>query len=216
MITTILLGFLGLLLAVVLWQMFKGGAGKGQQIPASAPVPIAGPGTAVDLPNARRADVVSIHGAGADFSDLDFTVDRRSSYQSGPNKWIELSGEYRGNRVYLEVYPGREGEIVGMLDPRKMTIAEVGVTEDQLADLDGRQDPSQFLTFEGKRWHYVNSREIGYFENEVGEGEGMYRWMFRESGGDRLLCIEKWEGDPFDVRFARRINGQDITIYRAA
>ena len=213
MLTSILLGFLGLLLAVVLWQMFKGGA---KQVPAAAPLPAVGPGTAVELANARRGDVVSIHGAAADFSDVDFTVDRRSSYQSGPNKWIELSGEYRGNRVFVEVYPGRDGEIIGVIDPRKMTIADAGVTEDQLADLDARQDPAQFLTFEGKRWQYESSREIGYFENEMGEGEGFYRWLFRESGGDRMLRIEKWEGDPFDVRFARRINGQDITIYRAA
>jgi hypothetical protein len=97
-----------------------------------------------------------------------------------------------------------------------MSIAEVGVTEQQLADVDARQDPAQFVTFENKRWQYVSSREIGYFENEVGEGEGLYRWLFRETGSDRLLCIEKWEGEPFDVRFARRLNAQDITIYRAA
>lgn len=215
MVTATLLGFLALLLLVVLWQIFKGGAGKAP-IPNAAPAALAGPGTAVDLPDARRGDVVSIEGAGADFSDVDFTVDRRSAYQSGPNKWIDLSGLYRGDRVYLEVYPGREAEIIGILDPRKLTIAEVGVTEDQLADLDSRQDPSQFLAFEGKRWNYVSSREIGYFENETGEGEGMYRWTFRDSGGERLLVIEKWEGEPFDVRLARRIKGEDITIYRAA
>jgi hypothetical protein len=215
MITYTLLAFLGLLLAIVLWQMMKGGARK--QIPAaSAPLPVAGPGTAVDLASARPRDVVSIHAAAADFSDVDFTVDRRSSYQSGPNKWVDLSGDFRGNRVYVEVYPGRESDIIGILDPRKLTIADVGVTEAQLADLDARQNPSQFLTFEGKRWYYESSREIGYFENEVGEGEGLYRWLFRESDGPRLMCVEKWEGDPFDVRIARRINPQDITVYRAA
>jgi hypothetical protein len=216
MITTTLLAVLGLLLAVVLWQMFKSGAAKKHVTGGVEPTPIAGPGTAVDLPAARIGDVISVHGAAADFSDVDFTVDRRSAYQSGPNKWIDLSGEFRGERVYLEVYPGREAEIIGMFDPRRFTIGDVGVTEEQLAGLDARQDPSQFLTFEGKRWHYVSSREIGYFENETGAGEGLYRWLFRESGGDRLLCIEKWEGEPFDVRFARRINRQDITIYRAA
>lgn len=215
MITWILLGFLGLLLAVVLWQMFKGGAGR-KRVPPPAPVPISAPSGSVEVASARRGDVVSVHGAAADFSDVDFTVDRRSLYQSGPNKWIDLSGLFRGDRVYLEVYPGREGEIMGIFDPRKLTVAEVGVTEDQLGDLDMRQDPSQFLTFEGKRWHYVSSREIGYFENETGEGEGLYRWIFRESDGDRLLCIEKWEGEPFDVRLARRVNSQDITVYRAA
>ena len=85
-----------------------------------------------------------------------------------------------------------------------------------MADFDTRQDPSAFLTFEGKRWHYESSRELGYFENEQGQGEGLYRWLFRESGGERLLCIEKWECEPFDVRIARRVNPQDVTVFKAA
>ena len=90
------------------------------------------------------------------------------------------------------------------------------MTEEQLADIDARQDPTSTLEFEGKKWRYESSREIGYFENETGEGEGLYRWVFCEEGGPRLLCIEKWQGEPFDIRIARRVNIQDTTVYRAA
>jgi hypothetical protein len=31
-----------------------------------------------------------------------------------------------------------------------------------------------------------------------------------------VICIEKWEGEPFDVRIARRVSVQEITVYRAA
>lgn len=214
MITGTLLTFLGLLLALVLWQMFRGSSRNAAQ--TAGALPASGPGLAQDLPQARKGDVVSIHGAAEDFADLDFTVDRRSACQSGPNRWIDLSGDFRGRRVYVEVASGREKQILGILDGRKFTISEIGVTEDQLADLDARQDPSQFVTFETKRWHYESSREIGYFENEAGAGEGFYRWTFNESGGARVLLVEKWEGEPFDVRLARRISADDITIYRAA
>jgi hypothetical protein len=30
-----------------------------------------------------------------------------------------------------------------------------------------------------------------------------------------LICVEKWEGEPFEVRIARRLNDRDITAYRA-
>jgi hypothetical protein len=30
-----------------------------------------------------------------------------------------------------------------------------------------------------------------------------------------VLCIEKWEGEPFDVRVAQRLKPEDITVYRA-
>ena len=79
MITTVLLVILGALLAVVLWKMFKpaGSAGRGGQA-AKAPLPFPAPAVqpaSVELMNVRKGDVISIHGAAADFSDVDFTVE---------------------------------------------------------------------------------------------------------------------------------------------
>jgi hypothetical protein len=170
----------------------------------------------VDLWNARPGDVVSIRGGAEDYSDLDFTVDRRSAYESNNHRWVDLSGDFRGRRVYLEVQHKTDPEALGILDGRKLTIADLHLTEEQLTDYDTRQDPNATLAFEGKTWQYESSREIGYFENETGEGEGLYRWTFREQGGPRVLCIEKWEGEPFDVRIARRVGVNEITVYRAA
>ncbi|MBC7928859.1 MAG: hypothetical protein H7039_24715 [Bryobacteraceae bacterium] len=82
--------------------------------------------------------------------------------------------------------------------------------------MDSLQDPSVTLPWDGTNWNYVSSRELGYYENEAGEGEGLYRWVLRESNGPRLLIIEKWEGEPFDVRLARLLNLDDITVYRAS
>jgi hypothetical protein len=215
-ITTTLLIFLGALLAFVLWKMMKPDRAKAPALPARPPTPAVGAPAGADLLNARPGDVISVHAAAEDFSDIDFTVDRRSMYQSGPKGWLDLSGDYRGNRIYLEVQPGAPPEIMGIFDARRLTLPEVGATEDLMAQLDARQDPSAYLTFAGKRWQYESSRELGFFENETGEGEGLYRWLFRESGGERLLCIEKWEGEPFDVRIARRVNPQDVTVFKAA
>jgi hypothetical protein len=215
-ITTTLLIFLGALLAIVLWKMMKPDRAKAPAISALPPTPAVGAPAGTDLMSARPGDVISVHAAGEDFSDIDFTVDRRSMYQSGPKGWLDLSGDYRGHRIYLEVQPGAPPEITGIFDRRRLTLPEVGATEDLMAQMDARQDPSAYLSYDGKRWQYESSREIGYFENETGAGEGLYRWIFREAGGDRLLCIEKWEGEPFDVRIARRVNPQDVTVFRAA
>lgn len=212
MLTTFLLLVIGLVLAAVLYQMFK---------PRSKPAIPAAPSrapldTPTDLRNARAGDVISIVGGAADYSDLDFTVDRRSAYESNNRRWIDLSGEFRANRVYLEVHTDPELEIMGLLDPRRLTLVDVSLSEDRLAELDQQQDPSQTISFENKLWNYDSSREIGYFENEQGEGEGLYRWLFREPNGPRFVCIEKWEGQPFDVRLATRVKPGDITVYRAA
>jgi hypothetical protein len=217
MITAIVLVILGIALIAVLRAMLRGGR-TSTGAPAARPA-VPAPQTSgvdVDLWNARPGDVVSIRGGAEDYSDLDFTVDRRSAYESNNHRWVDLSGDFRGRRVYLEVQHKTDPEALGILDGRKLTIADLHLTEQQLTDYDARQDPNATLEFEGKKWQYESSREVGYFENETGEGEGLYRWLFREQGGPRVLCIEKWEGEPFDVRIARRVSVQEITVYRAA
>ncbi len=218
MITAIVLGILGFALVIVLWAMFRA---PSSARPAISPAPAvkavaAAERQETDPWDAKPGDVISIHGAAEDYSDLDFPVDRRSAYESGNRRWVNLSGEFRGRRVYLEVYRHPQHEYLGILDPRELSLADIGVTEDQLADMDTRQDPSAFVEFEGKKWTYESSRELGYFENETGPAEGLYRWLFKEPDLPRLICIEKWVGEPFEVRIASRLNKQDITVYRTA
>jgi hypothetical protein len=213
-ITATLLVILGLALAVVLWAMFRTPGAAVLSMSRGGKQVTAGP-IELDPWDAKPGDVISISGGAEDFSDLDFAVDRRSSYQSSTHRWIDLSGEFRGTRVYLEVYRHPQADLIGILDGRKLTLEDVNSNEDALADIDARQDPSVFVDFEGKQWHWESSREIRYFENDLGNGEGLYRWLFREPQGSRLLCVEKWEDEPFDIRIARRLNPRDITVYPA-
>ncbi len=212
MITITVLAILAVVLVTVLRAMFRAPAAAPASPPAAIPLPVSRP-LETDVWDARKGDVISINGAAEDFSDVDFPVDRRGAYEARHHRWVDLSGEFRGRRVYLEVYRHPAADVIGILDGRKLGIGDVGVTEQDLASLDQRQDPSASITFEGQPWHYESSREIGYFENETGAGEGLYRWLFREPAGPRLLCIEKWEGEPFDVRIARRLKPEDIQVY---
>jgi hypothetical protein len=217
MITATLLLILGSALAVVLWAMFRTTSpAQGTAPSSSRPAPPSPNPIDLDPWDARPGDVISISGAAADFSDIDLAVDRRSTYQSSSHRWVDLSGEFRGVRMYLEVYRHPQLDLIGILDDRKLTLADIGATEDVLADIDTRQDPSTSVSFEAKQWRWESSREIRYFENDLGDGEGLYRWLFKEPGGSRLLCVEKWEDEPFDIRIARRLNPRDITVYRGA
>ena len=216
MITTIILVILGIALVFVVWQMLrtpKQPRATVTAMPSTAAID-AGSAPGVDLWNAQPGDVVSIHGAAEDFSDLDFTVGQRSAYEAASRRWIGLSGDFRGRPIFLEVNRAAAMEVIGILDARRFTLADLGLTEDRLADLDSRQDSSAFIEFDGKRWQYSSSRELTYFENE-GEAAGLYRWLFSEKDGSRMLCVEKWEGEPFEIQLARKLNPQDITVYRA-
>jgi hypothetical protein len=150
MFTFVTLLVLGILLGIVLMQLFK------KQTP-SAPV--------ADLANlkvtdARAGDALSISGAGDNYTDLDFTADRMTRYDGGTRRWFELSGPYLERRVALRVGGEDEVEVSLHSDPRKLTMEDLGLGEEELAEMDERQNTADSFEFDGKVWLYRLSREV--------------------------------------------------------
>lgn len=170
----------------------------------------------LSVTDARMADMLSVTGAAPDFSDLDFTVDRREQYEAGGRIWTELSGSWRDRRVYLEVRNDDTVEVLGNFDGRKFTLDELGLGEDDLAQIDERQNPADFFDYDGKFWLYRFSREMGVFSNGSATGRGLYGWQFQEQDGKRFLNIRKFEGEPFTASIWTRIETADITVFRSS
>jgi len=164
--------------------------------------------------DAKPGDTLSIVGIGDQFADLDFTVDRRSMVEAGAKKWTELSGAYHERRVTLEVHNDDSVEVFGAIDGRNITLDQLGLSEDDLAELDSRQNPSDNFEFEDKVWMYRWSREIGVFRDNSLEGTGYYAWRFQEENGDRVLTVRKFEAEPFAAIVSQKVNPGDITVYR--
>lgn len=163
---------------------------------------------------ARVRDTLSIPGAAADFSDVDFTVDRRDVYEFGSKQWFEVSGMFRGQRVYLEVHDDDIIEVYGNFDGRRLSLDDFGLTEDDMGELDARQNANDFLDFEGKFWMYRYSRETGRFTEGHETGQGFYTWVFQEQGGTRFLKFRKFEGEPFVAAIWTRLEPADIRVFR--
>ena len=209
MITFTLAAVLGILLFMVLKQLFR-----------KDPVRVEPPKPALDLANlkiteARLGDLISISGAGEDFSDLDFKVDRYNQYEAGRKRWMELGGIYRERRVYVEVEDEDELEVSVTLHPNQLALEDLGLNEQDLADLDERQNTADTFEFDGKVWNYRFSKEIVLVRDGQARGTGYYMWEFREDGGKRLLTVRKGEGEPFTASVATRVNPGDVTVYRA-
>src|SRR5579864_8331740 len=94
-ITFILVATLGVMLAMVLKQLFH-------KDPPPPPKPVEDLAN-LKITDARVGDMLSVSGAGDDFSDLEFTIDRWNQYVAGEKRWNELGGMYRERRVYLDV-----------------------------------------------------------------------------------------------------------------
>ena len=161
-------------------------------------------------------DTLSVAGAASDFTDIDFTVDRIDGYEAGNRSWRELSGTWRDRRVFLEVHNEDTIEVLGSFDGRKITLDELGLSEDDMGQLDARQNPADFLDFEGKFWLYRFSREMGVFSDAAATGRGFYGWEFHEQDGKRYLSVRKFEGEPFTASIRVKVEPSDITVFRGA
>ena len=168
------------------------------------------------ITDAHVGDALSISGAAEDFSDIDFNVDRADQYEAGERRWYELSGTWRDRRVFLEVHSDAMVEVLANFDGRRITLDELGVSEDDLGEMDERQNPADFFDWDGKFWLYRSSREMGLFSAGNATGRGFYCWTFQEQDGKRFLSIRKFEGEPFTGSIWTKIEPTDITVFRGS
>lgn len=208
-ITVTLLLVLGALLFMILRKLFERPAAK--IAPATPQQDLA----SLTVADARVGDNISISGAGDNFSDLDFTVDHSNRYESGEKQWFDVSGKHGERRVAIEVRTeDDELDVRGFLDGRKLSLEDLGVSEDDLAQMDQRQNTADNFPFDGKNWYYRLSKEVGVFHDGQAQGAGFFGWEFIEETGLRYLSIRKRESEPFSASMAVKLNPADITIFR--
>ena len=183
-ITLTLVVILGALLILVLKKLFERPA---------APVTAAAPKqdlASLTIDQARVGDMISVSGAGENFGDLDFTVDHRNTYEAGERAWSELTGKYRERHVALELRTDDdELDVRGFVDGKKLSLEDLGLSEDDLAQMDERQNTADNFEFDGKMWNYRLSKEVGVFHDGQTQGAGFYGWEFVEETGQRYLSI---------------------------
>ena len=93
-----------------------------------------------------------------------------------------------------------------------ITLAQLGLTEDDLIRWDEGDGPGQPFDFDGSRWGFVWSGEVICSEENSSHREGYYGWDFAEQGGQRILCIEKREGEPFEVILMQLVDANRFQI----
>jgi hypothetical protein len=207
-ITLTLVIVLGALLFMVLKKLFE----RAPAAPAAPKQDLA----SLTVADARVGDNISIPGAGANFTDVQFTVDHSNRYEAGEKQWFDVSGKHGEIRVVLEVRSeDDEVEVRGFLDGKKLSLDDLGLSEDDLAQMDQRQNAADNFEFDGKNWYYRFSREIGVFHDGGAQGAGFYGWEFQEESGQRYLAVRKKEGEPFSGSVAVKLNPADIALYRA-
>ena len=209
MITFTLVAILGVLLVIVLMKLFKK-----EPKPLPAPVKPVEDLANLKVTDARNGDVLSLAGAGDNMSDLDFTVDRAGRLEAGARTWVELSGAYMNRRIALRVGGDEEVEVFLNNGMRRVSLEDVGLSEDDLAQMDERQNPADSFDFDGVTWMYRLSREVRVWRDNQPAPAGFYYWEFFTQDGKRVLGIRKAEGEPFAVALWTWVYAGDVTVYR--
>ena len=163
------------------------------------------------ITDARVGDMVSITGAGDDFGDLDFKVDRHNQYEAGEKRWVELGGMYRERRVYLEVMDGDELEVTAVLNPNKLTIEDLGLNEQDLTDLDQRQNTGDNFEFDGKLFYYRFSKEIAMSRDGQSRGPAITCGSSAKTAASGCSPSAKAKASRLPPASATLVNPGDIT-----
>jgi hypothetical protein len=163
---------------------------------------------------ARRGDLITIRGAGRDFEDLSFKVERIHRYEFGSNHWYELVGQSPEGPISLEWED--DGELILSLTPpgRTLRLPELELTEQDLIRMDEEQSAANTITHGETVYRYEESHETGYFEDEREPGEGFHMWCFEAEDGRSSLTIATWAGEAFEVMISDRVAPDDVTVYR--
>jgi len=185
------------------------------QRPPAAPATPQPDLASLTVADAKVGDSISIPGAGDDYSDVNFTADHQNRYEAGERQWFDVSGKHGERRVTVEVRDKDDDlDVRGFLDGKKLTLEDVGLSEDDLAQIDQRQNTADNFEYDGKNWYYLLSKEVGVFHDGQTQGTGFYGWEFMEETGQRYMSIRKREGEPFSASVAVKLNPADITVLR--
>ena len=163
---------------------------------------------------AKVGDVLSIKGLDLEYDDLYFFVEKLDRYSSDADTWYELSCAEGDTHIWIDWTDGYELSVTatGHTDP--VGLGTIGITEEELIDLDEEHSIDNYIEVEGDTYYYRNSSEVTFYQGNRGPGEGFYLWDFIREDGDRVLSVSKWEGKPFEVAFSEVIAPAMITLYK--
>jgi hypothetical protein len=177
------------------------------------PSAAAGSQSSVSIKQADIGDLLRISDSGEFAGDLEFRVAGRTRYESDKDVWHELHGRCRGRRIYVEVFSS--GSDIGLVLPnRPITLGDLRLNEDDLIRFDEGAAAGERVMYDGATWEFAWSGEVRCSGDATPHDRDYYGWDFVEQNGQRVLCVEKREGEPFEVCMVRMIGVDRAQVTR--
>jgi hypothetical protein len=164
---------------------------------------------------AKVGDVLSIQGYALEYDDLYFYVERIHRYSNDADTWYELTCVDGDTHIWIDWTEGYDLFVTVTDDPDPVGLSSAGLSEEQLVALDEENSIDNDVEVEGDIYHYRNSSEVTFYQDNRGQGQGFYHWDFLRDDGERSLSVVKWEGRPFEVVFSDVIDPGSVKLYKA-
>ena len=163
---------------------------------------------------ARVGDVMVVRGLSLEYDDTYFLIEQSHRYESPAGEWHELVAAEGDQKIWLEWSDGEELFITASASREPVGLSNIGLSEDNLIQLDEENSIDNHIDVEEKRYRYRNSSQALYFKDNRGSGEGFYVWDFVAEDEQEVLSITKWEGVPFEAYFSVVISPDNVTLYK--
>jgi len=173
-----------------------------------------GPAQDDSIRSVKVGDVLSIQGLALEYDDRYFYVEKIHRYANEADTWYELTCVDGDTHIWIDWTDGYDLLVTATDDPDPVGLGSIGLTEEQLIDLDEENSIDNFIAVDGERYDYRNSSEVAFYQDNRGEGQGLYLWDFLREDGERFLSISKWEGRPFEATFSEVIAPDSIKLYK--
>ena len=163
---------------------------------------------------AKVGDVVSITGLRLEYDDVYFFIEKIHRYSTDTETWYEMLCVDGDNQVWIDWTDSYDLSVTATDNPGPVGLESIGITEEELIQLDEEHSIDSYIEVEGDKYYYRNSAEVLFYQDNRGEGEGFYNWDLVQEQGDRVLSVSKWEGRPFEATFSQVISPDRITLYK--
>lgn len=178
-------------------------------------VPTGGAGLAESVKDAVVGDVFTIMGYDVEYDDGYYLVEAKHRYATSYSAWYELVGGDADRKLW--VYWSNDGgrlfaSVAKSNEPVALDV--LNLTRDDLAEVDAQHSLSNYFTYEGRDFYYLNSGEAFFFEGNQGDGIGYYTWDLMSSDERTVLSIDKFEDRPYECYFSSVVSPDSITVYK--
>ena len=160
-------------------------------------------------------DVFTIMGFDVEYDDGYYLIEAKHRYATSYSTWYELEAGDGDRRLW--VYWSNDG---GQLftsatnNNEPVPLDALNLTRDDLTQVDEEHSLSNYFTYEGRDFYYLNSGEAFFFEGGQGDGIGYYTWDLMSSDERTVLSIDKFSGRPYECYFSSVVSPDSITVYK--